>query len=331
MPILPTRYGPLAVPEGEDLIGTFLASYGEWAWLETAFVSAQIADGARVLDGGAFLGTFGLGLSMVRRLGALCLVEANPEVLPLLRQNMVGHPATVVAALVAAPGVPAGPGVLVPGNLAATSYGAGGQGAVPATTVTLTALRAAHGPFDLIKLDVEGMELDILRSDAPGLRSDPAVLWLECNQTLGSLEMADLLLGWGRTVHYYAWPSFNPANAFGQDVPLLPCAHEAGLLALPAGSPAPTLAPGLLGILEPIGSPEDLRTALWRTPRWGLAEWDGASAPALQAMAGHYLCGEDRATFLQPGLDPPTPSWEQLKAALARAEAAEAALARLRP
>jgi len=235
----------------------------------------------------------------------------------------------VLAALVAGTGIVPGPGVIVPGNASATSYGPGGAGAVPDQAVTLEALWTAQGPFDLVKLDTEGMELDILRSAAEWLGPSPAVLWLECNPDGRSLDLAALLLEWGRPVYYYAWPAFHSANWAGSADPILPCAYEAGLLALPVGGAAPVLQPGVPGMLMPIDSLDALRAALWRTPRWGLPEWENVGLPAMQALAGRYLCGEEFETFLQAGLDPPTPSWDQLRAALARAEAAEAALARL--
>jgi hypothetical protein len=53
-----TRYGQLRIPGGEDVISLFLARYGEWAWDETGFVASVLTEGARVLDAGAYVGTF---------------------------------------------------------------------------------------------------------------------------------------------------------------------------------------------------------------------------------------------------------------------------------
>src|SRR5262245_55126055 len=83
-----SRYGPIAIPEAEhDIIGQFITRYGEWAWDEVGFVASVLRDGARVLDAGAFVGTFGLGLAQRRQLDFLCLVEANSTITPFLRQN----------------------------------------------------------------------------------------------------------------------------------------------------------------------------------------------------------------------------------------------------
>ena len=330
-PFAPTRFGAWHAPGADDMIGRFLARYGEWAWLEAVFIAGLLGDGARLLDVGAFVGTFGFGVAAQRRLGHLCFVEANPDILPMLQRNAAARGGTVIAALVGAPGMAARPGRAEPGNLSAMSYAeAGEDGRAPAGVTTLQALRDGHGPFDLVKLDAEGMELEILRADADQVRTGPELLWVECNENLQSLEVAAFLLEAGRQVFYYAWPSFSPTNVRGDPEPVFPCAHEAGLLALPPGAPSPAM-PGD-GLLLPIRAAEDLRAALWRTPRWGLEDWAAASPTTLQALAGRYLCGETYDTFLRrlpPGVPPHATGWQQLEAALARAEAAEAALARL--
>src|SRR5262249_13988082 len=70
LPEIVTRYGVLTVPNtSTDVIGRFLARYGEWAWDEVSFLAPLLPNGAHVLDVGAFVGTFGLGLALRRELG----------------------------------------------------------------------------------------------------------------------------------------------------------------------------------------------------------------------------------------------------------------------
>src|SRR5579884_1925417 len=112
------------------MITTFLRRYGEWAWREAECVAGRLQAGARVLDGGAYLGTFGLGLAQLRRLGHLCFVEANADVVPLLGRNAAGcchTPHRVFAACLAPRGKAAAPGVTMAGNLGATRFHAGGM------------------------------------------------------------------------------------------------------------------------------------------------------------------------------------------------------------
>jgi FkbM family methyltransferase len=195
-----TRYGPLDVPAGShDLVSRFLIEAGEWAFDEASFVAACIPDGARVLDLGAFVGTFGLGLSACRRLGMLCAVEANSMVFPLLESNLrrnLASPAVAVAALVTGEDLLPRPGRRDAGNLGSSSYIADASGDIaiptPEIAMSLATLREQHGPFDLIKLDVEGMEREVLLGDSAYLSQGGTALWVECNESARSLDVVDL-------------------------------------------------------------------------------------------------------------------------------------------
>lgn len=320
-----TRYGPMDVPSVDtDIIGRFLSRYGEWAWDEVGFVASAIPDTARVLDIGAFIGTFGLGLGLRRQLGFLCFVEANPAIARLLEHNAARNApsAVVVEAMVAEPGAQPRAGHAKDGNLGATSFSLNTEGAItsdsPSRAVTLAGLRAEYGEFDLIKLDAEGMEHEILRSDTEYLSTGKATLWVECNEDQRSLAVAELLLSWGIDLHYFAFPAYNPNNLRNDPDPIFPLAYEAGLLAAPKVQPR--LDAELEAhrcILRPVRTVEDLKNALWRTPRWGMAEWANASPDELAALAGRSLRGEKFETFLTSA-DPTRPSpgetvWQRLE------------------
>lgn len=306
--ILETVYGFLDVPRpDEDLIGRFLAETGEWALDEARFVAGVLDDGCRVLDGGAFIGTFGLGLSRFRKLDLLCCVEANPRIVPLLEANMRRNApgrAIVTGALISGTGGEARPGHGEQGNLGAMSFAPGavdsGIGPTPDAVVTLRSLRERHGGFDLVKLDVEGMEEEVLRDDAAHLAGGTTTLWLECNEGPAALGILELLLSWGLEVWYFAFPTHNPDNVRGSQTPIFRWAYEAGLLAAPQREPVldPVLAAhGCL--LRQVLSAEDLRDAMWRTPRWLPQDLDGADATVLAGVASHALQGLSRQDFLR--------------------------------
>jgi len=298
-----------------------------------------------VLDVGAFLGTFGLGVSLLRPLAGLCAVEANPALLPCLTANLrlARCSAVAVGAMVAAPGALPRPGAAPADNASAASFALGALGTLgargdpvpaPARALTLDQLRTEHGPFDLIKLDAEGMEAEILQSDAAALAAGGTALWVECNEEPRALDLCALLLGWGLEVHYFAAACHNPDNHGRDPAPVLPWAYEAGLLAAPRR--APRLDPDLRRhhcILQRIGSVAELEEALWRTPRWGMADWPVDDPAVLAALAGRTIRNQPRQGFLRS--DAPFGSrdnemmWQRLVAAEARAAVAEARLAEL--
>lgn len=331
-----TRYGTLSVPDTEtDLIGRFLARYGEWALDEAHFVASTLSgEHARILDAGAFVGTFGLGVALYRPVGFLCFVEANSALTPILQENVLRNcqvPSCVVEGLLGWRGVTLRDGQGDSSNLGAMSFAADqnrsrGYQLVadkPHRAVTLTELRAQHGDFDLLKLDVEGMESGVLREDAEHLAQGDTSIWVECRDDPSSLASADLLLSWGLDLYYFAFPAHNPDNFRNDSAPIYPMAYEAGLLAAPQSPPV--LDEELVRhhcILQPIHSFEDMKSALWRTPRWGESDWVGASAAEVAALAGRKLRGEAYETYLGPRWNPHPVVDEDIWSRLAATETA---------
>jgi FkbM family methyltransferase len=329
-----TRYGVMTAPDVQtDIIGRFLQHYGEWAWDEAVFVGSVVNAGARILDVGAYLGTFGLGLSAQTALGYVCFVEANPTLISALRKNVtrnlpISH--VVVNALAIGNQNPTVFAHTEAGNLGSTSFLSDASGELsveaPRCLMTLSQLYEQYGPFDLIKLDIEGAELDVLRHALEFLCAERLTLWVECNEAPLSLEIAELFLSRELDVFYFAFPSHNPDNFNAVDNAIFPFAYEAGLLVSPRKTPLLSEQLAKHGcVLCPVLAVEDLRAALWVTPRWGMSEWHGKTLGQVAALAGRTLRGDDYASFLTAGWEPPKQMlWEKidfLTEALARREA----------
>ncbi|EJO57204.1 FkbM family methyltransferase [Burkholderia multivorans] len=306
-----TRYGRLQVPNAKsDVVGRHLSRFGEWAWLESLFVSGFIpAVGARVLDGGAFLGTFGLGLSHIRELGYVHFVEANSDIIPLLVHNVDLNCRAnwnVENVLLAPQGVAVGLPHAERDNIGSTSFVLVENESQPQheiKTQTIREIEERVGKFDLVKLDLEGAEFQLLDVDRDYLSLRDMILWVECNETPQSFALAELFLSMGRKVYYFAFPAYNPDNVNRSAEPIFPWAYEAGLLAVKneiSGLGKELIEYGC--ILREISSDSDLKAALWRTPRWGLEEWLNLSLPEVVALAAHRLHGDDINKF--PESDP---------------------------
>jgi FkbM family methyltransferase len=304
-----TRYGRIVVPDARnDIISRFLVEYGEWADLEVQFVSSVVAEGASVADIGAFIGTFGLGMQLQKQLSSICFVEANPEIVPLLKEN-VKRNCHVRYAVV--DGLVAPRNFRVNGSREAHNFGSASFLAsepaperiavpMPGHRFTLRQIERKYGPFDLIKLDVEGMELAILASETGILERKNTTFWIECNEHERSLELAEIILSHGRNIYYFAFPSFNPDNFRANQTQIFPFAYEAGLLSC---SVEPQLVSVLADkgcILRSITNREDLRKALWQTPRWAPHEWWNVPTEQLVALAVHQLNQEVFEDFLTP-------------------------------
>ena len=300
---LQTRYGRLSLPDDQnDLIGRFLRTYGEWAPYEVQFVASQIPPGGRVADIGAFIGTFGLGLMQYQALSTVCFVEGNPRTAPHLRENVAHNaksPCTVIEAIV----LPSAMRGVVVGSMEAGN--AGSFSVSPTATTDRVAANASdqqltlgeilqrHGPFDLIKLDVEGLENALLQDEITFVREGSTSFWLECNESDTSLAMCQTLLDAGLKVHYGAFPVTAADNYNRSDVTILPWAYESGLWA--ARGPAPVMSAALKEagcIMREVRSTDELRAVMWQTPRWSPPGWAGHDAPFVVAAACHTILGQ---------------------------------------
>lgn len=296
--VIPTLYGQLAVPDWpDDLIIRSLQQLGEWGAAEAILACALIDAGETLWDAGAFLGTFALGVATRIAPGQVVLIEANTEVCPALQQNLTLLPCPAVLEPC---GIAARSGWLVPHdedpqNHGATRYRYSDQPAGGATAIrcrTLAELRAEHGPYDMLKLDLEGMELDALRGDIPFLQTRRALIWAECNEAQESLTLLGGLKWLKYDVLYIAFPAFRKANHHASQDLIYPMTYEAALVAGPAerlerlAARAAELVLGEDIICRPIVTSFDLRSAMFDTPRWARAEWVDLSRAELIARLG---------------------------------------------
>lgn len=304
---LDTRYGSLSTPGGtSDLITEFLEHYGEWASLEVEYLASLLSPKARILDVGAYLGTFALGLAQIADAAFVAMVEGNPAIAPHLAANAARNlrcaHEVLNALVVNSDAPPVETGWADADNAGSASFGEEASGAVrvplPDTTIGFKALVERFGPLDLVKLDVEGMEAQLL-ADHPLLLQDKSVLlWLECNEGRSSLVLAQRLLDSGRPVTYFAWPSHNPDNYRSAARKIFPFAYEAGLLLGAQASPLTQRQQRAGCLIKRIHTVEDLREAMWLTPRWAPREWDALDRNEIAAIATHLWLGKKREGFL---------------------------------
>lgn len=313
--VIQTRYGELDVPEKNDLIARFLRAHGEWAYLETEFLAHNVRPDLRLFDVGAYLGTFSLGAKdwPVR---SVIAVDANPVVFAALTANLdrnlqIPHQ-SVRAAVGTATQRPAVGRYTRENNLGSLTFREPAIGASPeketaavqaGVMVPLESLRATYGDYDLLKLDIEGGERDALESDARWIARQQPTIWLECNEDILAFRCLEFLIAAGYDVHYFAFSSYNPRNFNRNPTPIFAVAFEAGLLAVPRGTPvvlpAPLAEAGC--VLAMVAKEEDLRRQLWLTPRWGLAEWAGLSKPQLLGLCSRFARKLDYNKFLREG------------------------------
>lgn len=183
--------GTFLVPEG-DLVTQQLREYGAHQRGDLNALMSVLRHDDVVLDIGAHVGTFAIPLA--RHLGPsgqVVAIEPHPDVFRLLCQNVElnGLDARIETqqVLLAAPGsLPRSP-VLMSGNTGGTWFqeaSASDAAALAATTIDawMEARADPVGP-SVIKVDVEGAELEVLRGADITIRAKRPVLMVEVSRT----------------------------------------------------------------------------------------------------------------------------------------------------
>src|SRR5438552_2605405 len=242
----PTRHAILCYEEQDRPIGISLQIYGEWAEEELYLLSFFLRPGAVVVDVGANIGTHALAFSrFVASEGRVIAIEPQERVFDLLASNILLNGLQHVTCIRALAGQETGmrflPGTeSASGTSASMSFvnidsakAAGTQGAllVPLQLIKLDDLGLAR--CDLIKLDVEGMELDVLLGAGSTLRKFRPIVYFEQTsrrrfaETFTFFQVLDYLLFW------HAADPFNRQNFRGAQRNIFGGTREMNVLALP--------------------------------------------------------------------------------------------------
>jgi len=307
---LDTLYGPVSTPDWpDDLIVRALREHGEWGAIETELAGRVLRDGCRLWDVGAFLGSFSLGVSRFVAPEAVVAVEANQVLIPHLTRNLrqgMPCPAEIIPA-----GVGVHPGWLTPEPNEAITKNRGAQkylwhGAeddLPGEAVPcfpLQRLRRVHGDYDALKLDIEGAELEALKSDYAYIKQTQPTLWIECNETPQSLQLLSALRSLDYAPLYIAFPAFRDQDYLGKSDSIYPMAYEAALVAARPGvlDRVDWRVAGEEIIARPVTTHGELRRALFDTPRWSRKDWLQLGRAELIARLTRCLAGQELGDFL---------------------------------
>jgi FkbM family methyltransferase len=228
------------------VIGRSIDQYGEWCEAELSLFRNVLLPGDTVLDVGANIGTHALGFArMVGPQGRVLAFEPQPLVFNLLCANMALNQQDHVRCLNKAVGIHdplGGASIAVPrtppdqpanfGNL--SLRGAGGTG--PMDQVDLIAIDdLGLQSCRLIKVDVQGMEAEVLRSATNTLTKLRPYLYVECEVAEQAGELIALMLAHNYALWWHAVPFHSVGNFYANPVDAFPnVSPVTNLLAIPA-------------------------------------------------------------------------------------------------
>lgn len=212
------RHGAMLYNINDTYIGRSFDLYGEYAESEMDLLASIIKPGQVVFDVGANIGAHSVFFARaVGPGGTVAAFEPQRQVFQTLCANVAlngfGNVMTLHAAAGAQPGmihVPQ-PDYAKAGNFGGIALNAAGGGE-PVQVMRLDQIGAPT--VALIKIDVEGMELEVLKgAEATIARHRPA-LYVENDRRDKSKALLEHIMGLKYRAYWHVAPLFNPANHF---------------------------------------------------------------------------------------------------------------------
>jgi FkbM family methyltransferase len=238
----PCRYGPLRFFRHDRFIGRSLALYGEWGQFEIDWLTTMLRPGDTVVDAGANVGSHTLPFAQaVGPTGRVHAFEPQASVAEVLQANMASNGAAQVVVHQAALGAASGR-IVVPrlasdrpinlGGLTLGGFGPGEGDDVALTTLDELALPDCR----LIKIDVEGMEGEVLAGGVGTLARCRPILYVENDRPDKMVALQAAIAGHGYRMWWHVATFYNAGNFRGARKNVFPDLFGLNLLCLPEGS-----------------------------------------------------------------------------------------------
>jgi FkbM family methyltransferase len=234
-----TRHGPLLYFSHDAYIGASLRAYGEFSELEFDMLRQLLGPGDTVVEVGANIGA--LTIPIARRVGPggpVYAIEAQRRVFQVLCANVVlgGLPnvhtllgaGTSQAAYLHVPAVD----YSVPNNFGGIALGARPGAGESAQPIAIDDLDLAV--CKLIKVDVEGMELDVLASGARTIGRCRPILYTENDRRRDSPALIQYIVSLGYRLWWHTPALFNPQNYAGNPANLFEHMVSLNMICVPA-------------------------------------------------------------------------------------------------
>ncbi len=298
------RHADLFHFRDDAVIGASLGFYGEWAEQELYLMRQLVGRGDTIIDVGANIGCHSLAFSrFVGPTGRVVSIEAQPAMFQRLAANVTANGASHIRCVLALADERTGRAfmpleIAAPeGNYGSVSFADSRrpdgttEGNVPVAVMMLDELALAR--CALIKVDVEGMEWEVLAGARTLLKATRPWLYFEQATDRRRGELFEMLLSLDYQLFWHVANPFNRANFNGYQNNIFGGACEVNALAVPPGKdiPAKAMALRLTKIQGPADAPSPPADALrgWALPedayldlpvRRSISDWTSNTEPA---------------------------------------------------
>jgi FkbM family methyltransferase len=260
------RYGLMTYLRKDIYIGRSIDLYGEFSEGEVDLFRQLLKPGQTVIEAGSNIGVHTVPLAQIVGLkGAVYAFEPQRVVYQALCANLAQNGIYNVMASLSALGSHGKEGrtVVIPdlnygaeNNFGGLSVQTSGQGQrVPLATIDSLNI----GSCALIKADVEGMELDVLRGGQETIAKHHPILYVENDRDEGSQPLLQFIADQGYTAYWHFPPLYAPSNYFMNQENVFPGLVSANLLCV--HSSVRTAIQGLKRVESPSESWRDVLNA----------------------------------------------------------------------
>ncbi len=220
--------------------------YGEFSEPEGRVLAGLVPEGGLAIEAGANIGAHTLALARAAGpRGAVIAFEPQRVLYQMLCANLALNEIRNVRAINAGVGAARGhtrvPAIdyAAAGNFGGVSLGAERGEIVPVEAIDASPLRR----LDLLKVDVEGMEIDVLSGAAKTIAQHKPALYVEADRPDRAKALIDKLLSFDYRLFLHLPALFDPGNHFANPENVFGDIGSANLLCVPRGRDCPV--PGL--------------------------------------------------------------------------------------
>lgn len=221
------RHGWFLANQYDHYLGRALIYYGEYGEIEHEFLNSLLRQGDHVIEVGANIGTHTVGLAKaVQPEGSVIAIEAQPAIFRILCANLALNGLQNVLPFGLGCGAQKGTMSVPPidyqvpsaHNSGGVSLDRSGNG-IPVSIVPIDELLGDYSgsgiKFRLLKIDVEGMERDVLMGASRLIKEHRPLLYVENDRVQESQALIEWIMAAGYRLWWHIPPLFNPSNFFG--------------------------------------------------------------------------------------------------------------------
>lgn len=247
----------------DQYLGNALIRYGEYGEFEHEFLTSLVTVGDGVIEVGANIGTHTVGLAKaVGGNGIVIAIEPQPEVFRILCANLALNSIFNATPLACGCGDHSHTMIVPTLDYSSANWHNSGGGSLassgkgtPVSVTPLDDLVEDVPNLRLVKIDVEGMEREVLLGARGLMEKYRPLLYVENDRVEKSKALIELIMAAGYRLWWHIPPLYNPDNHFREAQNIYSNIASFNMFCQPRELAEPAITEGLTEITDSDGHP----------------------------------------------------------------------------